>query len=44
LGLKIKPDPKLFNVINDPDGKKIQAAISAALLKVSSEMRSETKK
>ena len=39
LGLKIKPDPKIFNMSKDPEGKKIQAAIEIALMKVSSEMR-----
>merc|ERR1712032_1626221 len=43
LGLKIKPDPKIWNMSKDPQGKKIQAAISMALLKVSSNMRDEKK-
>jgi len=41
LGLKIRPDPKIFNMAKDPEGKNIQNAIQTALLKVSSEMRKE---
>ena len=44
LGLKIKPDPKIFNMQLDPQGKKIQAAISLALLKISSENKNLSKK
>merc|ERR1711957_1085024 len=44
LGLKIKPDPKIWNMSKDPQGKKIQAAISMALLNISSAMRDENKK
>ncbi len=44
LGLKITPDPKIFNMKNDPKGEKIQYAISSALLKVSNELRNNTPK
>merc|ERR1712151_549835 len=43
LGLKIKPDPKIFDMKKDPQGKKIQQAISMALLKVSQLMRDQKK-
>jgi hypothetical protein len=45
LGLKLRPDPKVFNKSKDPLAmeKEIQNAISTALLKVSSEMRDSTK-
>ena len=39
LGLKITPNPKVFDMIKDPKGEKIQDAISLALLKVSAQFR-----
>ena len=39
LGLKITPNPKIFDMKKDPKGKNIEAAISMALLKVSTLLR-----
>jgi hypothetical protein len=44
LGLKITPNPKVFDMKNDPNGDKIQKAISEALLRVSADMKMNPKK